>query len=362
MRRRSRETLAKTGVTPDALLAELGWALVDASKPDEADRVFARLLKEYPDSPHAADARFNLAESANQARNYPEVVRLLAPLVAARPPVPAASREPADPSRPAPAADSVDRLMPAVLYRLGRTQVELRDWAAAAAALDRLLAEFPKNAYRREARFLRAEAALQLGDAAAAERGFAALLAAPAQPGDDEGFRRSARLERIRCWVALKRWPDVIQGVQALRGELKPDDPAIADLDLALGQARLGAGRLEEARESFQAVVAARKGGELAARAQLLRGETYFHEDRLREALREFLQVEMLYDAPRWQAAALLEAGKVYERLDQWADAAETYSGLVSRFPREPEAATARTRGEAARRRAARSAQSSVPR
>ena len=39
----------KIGATPDALLAELGWSLVDASKPAEADRVFARLLKEYPD-------------------------------------------------------------------------------------------------------------------------------------------------------------------------------------------------------------------------------------------------------------------------------------------------------------------------
>ncbi len=162
--------------------------------------------------------------------------------------------------------------------------------------------------------------------------------------------------------MALKRWKDVVQAVQALRGELKPDDPAIADLDFALGHARVGAGRMEEARQSFQAVIDARRGGELAARAQLMRGEAYFHEDRLREALREFLQVDILYDAPRWQAAALLEAGKVYERLDQWADAAETYNRLVARFPGEPEAATARSRGEAAGQRATKAAQSSVPR
>src|SRR5262249_45318093 len=155
----ARGALTKIGATPDALLVELGWSLVDASKPEEADRVFTRLLKEHPTSPHAADARFNLAESANQARNYAEVVRLLAPLAAARPAAPLPSREPADPSRPAPPADSIVRLMPAVLYRLGRTQVELRDWPAAAATLDRLLAAFPANPYRREARFLRAEAA-----------------------------------------------------------------------------------------------------------------------------------------------------------------------------------------------------------
>ena len=77
--------LQSAGVTADALLSEWGWVLLDADKPAEADRVFARLLKEYPDSPHAADARFNLAESANLAHNYAEVVRLLTPLAAIKP-------------------------------------------------------------------------------------------------------------------------------------------------------------------------------------------------------------------------------------------------------------------------------------
>ena len=67
---------------PTRVLSEWGWVILDADKPAEADRVFARLLKEYPNSPHAADARFNLAESANLAHNYAEVVRLLKPLAA----------------------------------------------------------------------------------------------------------------------------------------------------------------------------------------------------------------------------------------------------------------------------------------
>ena len=60
--------------------------------------------------------------------------------------------------------------------------------------------------------------------------------------------------------------------------------------------------------------------------------------------------------------AALLEAGKVYERLDQWADAAETYSRLAADFPQDPDAPTARTRGEAARRRAQNSPRAAGPR
>ena len=84
----ARDSLQSAGVPPDVLLSEWGWLLLDADKPAEADRVFARLLKDFPNSPHAADARFNLAESANLARNYREVVRLLAPLAALKPVLP----------------------------------------------------------------------------------------------------------------------------------------------------------------------------------------------------------------------------------------------------------------------------------
>ena len=142
----------------------------------------------------------------------------------------------------------------------------------------------------------------------------------------------------------MKRWQDALSQAEALKVELPADDPTVADLDFARGRALLGLARPEDARNAFQAVINARKGGVLAAQAHLLRGETYFHEDRFREALTEFLKVDILYDAPRWQAAALLEAGKVYERLAQWGDAAETYERLRSRFPDDPHIPEANTR------------------
>src|SRR5207253_8889219 len=137
---------------------------------------------------------------------------------------------------------------------------------------------------------------------------FAALRAEPSAATDRAGFLRVVRLKQVQCWVALKRWKEILTAVQELRAELAANDPAVAELDYARGQAWLGQGRLEEARTAFQAVIDARRGGELAAQAQLMRGETFFHEDRFREALREFLKVDILYEAPRWQAAALLEA------------------------------------------------------
>jgi len=229
----------------------------------------------------------------------------------------------------------------------------MKDWNAALETLDRLLVEFPDSPYRREALYFRAESALQQGDAAAALSGFTALLNEPPAVNDAKGLIPGVRLKRIQCWVAMKRWKEALEGAKALKAGLAEGDPAIAELNYATGQALLGLARLQEARAAFQSVVDARGGADLEARAQLMCGETYFHQDQFHEALRIFLKVDILYDAPRWQAASLLEAGKVYERLDQWADAAETYERLLTKFPKEPAATEARLRKAAASRRAA---------
>jgi TolA-binding protein len=309
------------GVGLDTVLSEWGWALVDAGKTDEADRVFGRLLKEFRTSPHTADARFNLAESAYQAKRFDEVIALVSPLVA-------------------PDATAPPELIQSALYRLGRTQAERKDWPGAGKTLDRLIAEYPGFKYLREARFWRAEAAFASDDLKTAESGLAALAAEPPSPSDSTGFTFSVRRRLIQCLVGLSRWKAALEAADTYRAEA-PQDPQLAEVDYARGRALQGLARFDDARTAYQAVIDARKGGDLAARAQLMRGETYFHQEKYREAIREFLKVDILYDAPSWQAAALLEAGKVYERLSQWSDAAETYERLRGKFPNDPRATEA---------------------
>lgn len=317
---------------PDEVLPEWAWALIDAGKPADADPVFARLLKEHPESAQAADARLVLAQSAYDARKYDEAVSLLEPLAAEN------SKAPA-------------RLVPPALFLLARTQDKRNDLDAAAQALERLNRDFPDHRYRREARFLKADVALRKGDAQAAEAEFAALAAEPPAETDPERFGVVVRRGRIRSLVALKRWKDVLEAADAFKQET-PKDLLVAEVDYDRGRALQQLARFDEARAAYQAVIDARKGGDLAARAQLMRGECYFWQKNYKEALREYFRVATLYDAPTWQAAALLEAGKVYERLDQWAVAAETYQELRTKFPSDPSALAAKSRLDAARRHA----------
>ncbi|GAC1464825.1 MAG: tetratricopeptide repeat protein [Isosphaeraceae bacterium] len=308
----------------DALLAEWGWALIDADKPGEADKVFTRLLEEFPESAHSADARFNLAESANQAKDYEGVIRLLTPLVA-------------EGTRATP------RLVQSSLYRLGRTLAQKARWTEAAGALDRLIKEFPETPFRREARLLRAEVALESGDGATADAILAELIKEPPGATDPPGFSLAVRRRRVQSLLALKKWNEVVAAADSLKAEA-PNDPLTADSEYARGRALQQLARFEEARAAYQGVIDARKGGELVARAQLMIGETFYHQKDYHEAIRNFLKVDILYDAPVWQAAALLETGKAYEQLAQWSDAAETYERLRARFPEDRSALDAKAR------------------
>ena len=313
---------AKTsGEAADAVLVEWAWALLDAGKAAEADAVFERILKEYPDGPRAAEARFNLAESAFAAKDYDKAIGLLGPVAAA-----------------GASADLKPSLVGSSLYRLGRAQAEKRDWRAAAATFARLLADYPDGPLHREARFWKAEVAFKSDDAKSAEADFAAIAAEPPAESDPKGLVATARGRRVQCLVQLGRWADALAAADAFKSDL-PSDPLGPEVDYCRGRALFqGLARFDEARAAFDRAIEARKGTDLAARAQLMRGETFFHEGKLRDALREFYRVALQYNAPDWQAAALLEAGKVHEKLDEWAEAVEDYEKVLARFPTAPTA------------------------
>ncbi len=91
----------------------------------------------------------------------------------------------------------------------------------------------------------------------------------------------------------------------------------------------------DEARNAFTRVVHSAAGGktETAAMAQWMIGDSYFQQENYASALREYMRVEILYPYPHWQAAALLQAGKCYEKLGQSREAAELYARMMEKYP-----------------------------
>jgi cellulose synthase operon protein C len=315
----------------DIVLSEWGYALIDADKGAEADAVFDRLLKEFPEAPRAADARYNLAISAFASKDFDRVLDLLKPVVSE-----------GSTTRP--------QLAKPALNLFGRAQAERRDWPGASATFSRLIIADAEGTFRREARFWKAEVAFKSGDAKLAEPEFATLAAEPPLETDFKGLASTARARRIQCLAQLGRWEETIAAADAFQSS-DPTDPLAPEVEYARGRACQGLARFDESREAFDRVIVARKGSEIAARAQLMRGETYFHQQAYKEALRDYYRVIIQYNAPEWQAIALLEAGKVHEKLDQWKEAAESYARLQAQFPKDRNAEEAGKRLEAARTR-----------
>lgn len=309
----------------DAALAEAAWALRDAGRKDAADAAFKQLFASYSSSPRAARVRVDLARLAYREKEAASAEELLAPFVA---------DDASLPSDPEAARDALELL--------GRLRFDRGDWAEARVAFARLVEALPETDPRREtAKFWHAEAAFRADDPATAEPVFAALAsqAAPEAPA----WRSTAWLRRIQCLVALKRWNEAISEANALSTKL-PGFPQMPEVHYARGRALQSQAvpRFDEARADYEAAISAGPATELAARSQLMIGETYFFERKYRDAEREFLKLDLTYDAPRWQAASRLELGKVYEAQGRWSDAVVTYRKLLDQFPNDPAATEAR--------------------
>jgi TolA-binding protein len=73
------------------------------------------------------------------------------------------------------------------------------------------------------------------------------------------------------------------------------------------------------------AIVTGKHQGPTAARAQFQIGECLFAQGKHDEAVRELLKVDILYAYPEWSAAALYEAGRCFEAMNQTEKARAQY-------------------------------------
>ena len=114
------------------------------------------------------------------------------------------------------------------------------------------------------------------------------------------------------------------------------------------GWALENAGEPERAIERYRRVTE-RHRGPTAARAQFQIGESLFALGRLEEAAAELLRTDILHAQPEWSAAALYEAGRVFERMNKVGEARAQYREVIERFGGRDWATLARERLEALR-------------
>ncbi len=305
--------------------------LRELNRPEESDQRFQTLHKEHRESRYWADATFRLAERAQAAKRYDETMRLLDELAAAQ---------------------SDQKQAPHVLYLKGQAAAAQEQWADVIEIMRPLTESAEDSPFKPLAEYWTAEAFYRKGDLdTACERldDLAAKVGASREP-----WTAMVSLRRAQILAHQKKWKEAQELASSIVGRWPQFDQQY-EADYLVGRAMAARGELTDARAAYQKVIRSEIGGktETAAMAQWMIGETYFHQKNYETALREYLRLEILYDYPTWQAAALLQAGKCSEHLGQWKQAADLYQRIVKEFAETSFVEEAQMRLAAARARLA---------
>lgn len=297
----------------DAVLYQWAWAARDLNRLQESLRLFQRIVEEHPQSRYWHDAGFRLAEGQFEAGQSDESQQLVARLLAADPPA---------------------AIAPHLYYLAGRQAIARTDWTAAADAMRKVTAN-SGDPLAPLAAYWAAEATFQMEQFEAAAEAFSTLPKLLHDTRPDLAARACMRL--AQALMATKQWRQALAAAEAAIAAY-PDFELLYELDFVRGRCLAARALLDEAREAYRAVLRSPQGGktETAAKAQWMIGETFFHQQNYEAAVREYLRVEILFAYPQWQSAALLQAGKCYERLGQYEQAATLFSRVVKDFPDSP--------------------------
>ena len=315
----------------DAVLYRWAWALYDMGRTDEADAVFARLCGQFPQSRYWADAMYRRAVHALQGADYAQAGAHARAVL---------ERSPDEPLRQG------------AWFLLGQSAAAEGRWEEAREAFEAVLELQPDPATGRRAEYWIAEAAFQLGHLAEA----ASRLEKLAQEVDKDSppWAPLILLRRAQVLAQQDQWQRASEIASQIEPRF-PDFPQQYEADYIIGRYLATQADFEGARAHYRKVWQSPAGGktETAAMARFMAAESFFHQKRFDQALRQYLAVEILYAYPQWQAAAALQAGKCYERLGEWNEAARQYTRVLEAYTDTPYADEARRRLPIAQQRTA---------
>ncbi|HLA84330.1 MAG TPA: tetratricopeptide repeat protein, partial [Thermoguttaceae bacterium] len=220
-------------------------------------------------------------------------------------------------------------------------------WDKVRDSAERLLKKHPDSSLHLVAEFWAAESLYRRDDYEKAAARLDRLM--PEVQGRRETWTAMIPLRRAQIFAFDKQWKEAEERASTIQRDY-PGFERQYEVDYLLGRCEAAQAEFSAARQAYRRAIQSPEGAktETAAMAQWMIGETYFHQQNHEAALREYLRVEILYDFPRWQAAAVLQAGKCYERLNRPDEAAKQFRRVVEQYPVSPFVEEARNRLAAA--------------
>lgn len=300
------------------LLFDRAWLALRRADSETAERLF----RETADAggPYAAESALKLAETAHARGDYSASVEW--------------TRR-AEDLGPSPA------LLPAILYRRGLSLVHLGKGDEARQSLSLVVERHPDDPLVSASLFWLGEVEFEARRLDAAIQRYQQIL----DRGESDKYASLARLRAAQSHFQSGRLDEAARSADKLL-EVCDDAPTRDEAMYLKGRILQQQAKFDEARDVYRQVVRGERT-ESAAKAQFMIGETYFFQERYDEALKELLKVQILYPIPTWQAAALLEIGKLHEKRGETAEALAAYETVANDFPNEPAAPEAKQRRQA---------------
>lgn len=299
------------------ILYDRGWLALERGDKDQAYSFFKQLTDQFPSSEWTAESLLKLAELSFERGDHQASL---------------------DHAKALDGTAAEPAIVARMLYRRGLAAKALERNEEAKTAFERLSREFAEDRLASVALFWMAEMAYDAGNPDEALAGFRLLLGRP----DAEKYHATARLRVAQTLVLLKKSAEARRAAEEILADSA--EPSVArEARFALGRALVMQAKFDEARAAFESVIGDDRS-EIAAKARFMIAETYFHQRRFEEALKDFLKVELLYPIPEWQSLALLEAGKCHEQMGQSGEAIVDYRKLLERFGESSSAPVAKER------------------
>ncbi len=277
----------------DSLIYEKAWCL-RALKRDAEATPLCRDLMGRAEPELRAHAAVDLAEIETDAGRHAEAAGVLRQVLASKPPEDLARR---------------------ATYQLGVCAFRTGKYDEAAQMMERFLgagagSQSTAANVAASASLVAGESLLKLGKNKQASE----YLKRAAEAPKDDAARGPALLRLGECLSVLQHWAEAERVFRQYLGEFGSGELWF-QAAFGLAWAMENQGRLPEAMAGYGDVVA-RHEGPTAARAQFQIGECLFAQKKHEEAARELLKVDILYDYPEWSAAALYEAGRCFEAMN----------------------------------------------
>ena len=297
----------------DSALYLLG--IIRRLRGDETSKeAFTELVEKHPSSRYWSDALYRLAEQArsvDEEESDQEAKRFLTRLISAE-------RDP--------------QVLPHAIYMKGRIESDEKNWSEARETLRQLIRDYPNSDLIPVARYGVAESFYQEKNPARALQLFN-ILDSEKEFETDEAWGAMVQLRRAELLADNKAYVDAIKVAETIE-ERFPGFSLQTEVDYLLGRSYMSRGEFTKARQYYAKVGEAdsSRTTEVAAMAQWMTGESYFHQKDYILAIKAYEALVADTTFPKWQAASNLQIGKCYELSENFDQAQKFYQRVIERF------------------------------